>query len=234
MAGRAPGEVAGDDAAGALWRQLDYFPTPPWAARAGAEILLELDPKAASVWEPACGEGHMAAALGDYFLTWASDVHPFGFGVVEDFLDEAAAPELPAVDWIVSNPPFRTAGEFIRIGLKRARRGVAMLLRLQFLYGASPLTLCCPFAERVPMTLGRWDPAAASATAYAWLFWMKGARPMPLRGIAPGTKRRLTRAEDAARFGWQRPAGLLEVMGAEAGGPDDDEDSGVNDCGVAA
>jgi hypothetical protein len=114
------------------------------------------------------------------------------------------------------------------------------MLRLAFLegcdryglmYGTAPLTLCCPFAERVPMTIGRWDPAASSATAYAWFFWMKGAAPLPLAGIAPGTRRRLTREGDAARFGWRREAGLLEAMEA---GPDDEEDSGVNDVEVAA
>ena len=124
---------------------------------------------------------------------------------------------------MVTNPPFKIAERFVQLGLERARRGVALLLRLSFLegcerhqllHGAQPLTLVAPFAERVPMTLGRWDPAAASATAYAWFFWMKGVTPLPLRGIPPGTKRRLTHPDDAARFGCRREAGLLDAMEA--------------------
>lgn len=193
MAGRAPGEVARDDAQQALYRQLDYFPTPPWAARAGGELVRHLDPEALTIWEPACGEGHMAAALAESFLVFATDIHPFGYGEPYDFLGDSLEPIADflddavdrgeVVDWIVTNPPFRTAGDFIRLGLRRARRGVAMLLRVQFLegvgryrllHGAEPLTACAVFAERVPMTLGRWDPAQASATCYAWFLWRKG------------------------------------------------------------
>ena len=43
--------------------ELDYFPTPPWAARAGGELIKQIDPAAGSCWEPACGEGHMAFGL---------------------------------------------------------------------------------------------------------------------------------------------------------------------------
>lgn len=67
MAQRAPRQVASDDARRRLWRQLDFYPTPPWAARAGAELISEIDPEAKTVWEPACGQGHMAEPLGEYF-----------------------------------------------------------------------------------------------------------------------------------------------------------------------
>ena len=46
---------------------LDFFPTPPWAARAGGELIQRLDPGAWNCWEPACGQGHMAHGLLDYF-----------------------------------------------------------------------------------------------------------------------------------------------------------------------
>jgi hypothetical protein len=46
---------------------LDFFPTPPWATRAlFRHVLPELGIGAiGSVWEPACGEGHMAAVIGE-------------------------------------------------------------------------------------------------------------------------------------------------------------------------
>lgn len=229
MAARAPASVEADDDRTALYRKLEYFPTPPWAARAGAELIRFLDPGSGVLWEPACGEGHMAASIEMYFEeTFASDIHPFGYGTVCDFLQETAAdrdgPQSGAMcDWIVTNPPFGTAAELVRLGLRRARIGVAILQRLQFLetpdryelmHGAQPMTTCAPFAERVPMTLGRWDPAASTATGYAWFVWMKDEKPRPMMGIPPGTKARLTRPGDAARFGWSAEAGLLERMEA--------------------
>lgn len=243
MAGHAPAAVEADDARTALYRRLDYFPTPPWAARAGAELIRSLDPDARTVWEPACGEGHMAAPLAESFDVFASDIHPFGFGDVANFLDDrefAPPSHADAADWIVTNPPFNAAARFLAVGLRTARRGVALLLRLSFLegaaryplfYGAAPLSVCAVFAERVPMTLGRWDPKAASATAYAWFLWRKGetgASPR-LAGIPPGTRQRLTRPNDAGRFGWRSDASLLDRM--VAAGPDEEEDhhGGAND-----
>jgi hypothetical protein len=45
------------------------------------EWLLTVDARlpASLVWEPACAEGHMARALGEYFAeVEASDVHDYG------------------------------------------------------------------------------------------------------------------------------------------------------------
>lgn len=228
MADRARGEVGGDDARTALYRALEFFPTPPWAARAGGELIQRLDPGPWTCWEPACGQGHMAHGLRPYFgQVLASDIHGHGPAVdqVFDFLadDDDLAPE---VDWIVTNPPFASAADFVRLGLKRARRGVAILARLSFLESAGRyplffgegrdglrLTAFAPFFERVPMTLGRWDPKASTATAYAWFVWMvhapwPGCRVIP---IPPGTRERLTRPDDAALFAAKAPLPLLET-----------------------
>ena len=214
---------------------LDYFPTPPWSARAGGELIRRIDPLARTCWEPACGEGHMAWGLADYFdQVWASDIHDHGdpFGVFRalgqtvgraDFLDERAT-EAPAgrPDWIVTNPPFVSGEAFVRRALPIARRGVAMLLRSVFLEGAGryPLftdpqlgfAVAAQFAERVPMVKGRWDPQASSATAYSWFVWVKpDVSLLSLLGdvepgahlgliIPPGTRARLSRREDLARF----------------------------------
>lgn len=223
MARRSAADVESDDAATALYRQLDYFPTPPWAARAGAELILRLDPEARSVWECACGAGHMAIPFADYFeRVYASDVHGHGHGEVRDFLAEDRGFDIPRWDWIATNPPFKPAADFLTRALDRARRGVALLLRVQFLegvgrypllYGDRPMTALAPFSERVPMVLGRWDPAASSATAYAWFVWIKGAAPMPPQPIGPGTRERLWRPDDAARFGWAADAPMLAMMG---------------------
>lgn len=213
---------------------LDYFPTPPWAARAGGELLQKLDPGRWTCWEPACGEGHMATGLYDYFpIVYQSDIFPYAKAGADgeilwqvnafDFLSDGA-PRYSDVDWIVTNPPFKLGEAFVRQALKHARRGVAMLLRLAFLEGVArhkllyedhPLSVLAPFAERVPMVKGKWDPDASSATAYAWFIWLKPevSRCPRVVPIAPGAKVRLHRADDLVRFGLQVSAPLLEGAG---------------------
>lgn len=200
---------------------LDFFPTPPWATRAGAEIIKALDPPATTCWEPACGAGHMAEPLVEYFpeAVFASDVHDYGFGWTFDFLSDRV-PD-PCCDWVITNPPFRLGEAFVRAAWPLARRGVAMLLRLAFLEGGArhrllyddcPLSVLAPFSERVPMVAGRWDPDASSATAYAWFIFLRGSSPdgssREQRGtpapiivpIPPGTRSRLHRRADVARW----------------------------------
>lgn len=203
MASRAP-VVAGE---------LDYFPTPPWAARAGGELIAAIDPGGPwTCWEPAFGGGHMAHGLADYFSdVRVSDIEDHGGTGVTllDFLSEEAE-ALEPVDWIVTNPPFVLGEAFVRASWRRARRGVAMLLRLSFIEGIGrhrlhfedcPLSVLAPFCERVPMVKGRWDPEASSATAYAWFVYRKGdpesCRVIP---IPPGSKIRLSRQSDRDRF----------------------------------
>lgn len=217
---RAKKEQAEDTPEQKLHRLLNYFPTPPWAARAGAELVLDMDPTARIVWEPACGEGHMAEPLKEYFpQVIASDIHDHGYGQVDDFLLWRENP--PEVDWIISNPPFNRAEAFIRLGLSRARRGVAMLLRVAFLEGIGRysmlyegperLTVCAVFCERVSMVLGQWDPDAGLATCMAWFIFDKQthAGPPAIRPIAPGTEARLTRPDDIRRFAKPAPVPLL-------------------------
>lgn len=235
MADRARGEVETDDAQRALYRKLEFFPTPPWAGRAGGELIQRIDPGPWWAWEPACGQGHMAHGLGDYFeRVLATDIHahgPFQHGDPVDFLADDAD-RFGATDWIVTNPPFVPAAQFVEVGLRRAARGVAILARASWyetigryglFYGDTRLTLYAPFFERVPMTLGEWKPDASTATAYAWFVfmhprvlpdWMRQLRAVdPLfavtTGIAPGTRERLTRPDDARRFAVRAPAPLF-------------------------
>jgi hypothetical protein len=226
---RVQGGVEADTPELALYRRLEFFPTAPWAARAGAELVQRYDPGPWIAEEPACGQGHMAEAVRPYFAELlASDVHPHGYGEVRDFLTE---PHGRPVDWIFTNPPFRDglAEEFVRLALDRARRGVAILQQTTFLdtvgrhdliYGARPLTVFAQFAERPNLTLGSWDPAGSTATAYAWFLWIKpevleglpiprimdGGRPCFIgTSIPPGTRALLTHPDDAARWGVRQP-----------------------------
>ena len=163
---------------------LDDFPTPRWATRALAEkVLLPSELRTASCWEPTCGRGYMAATLAEYFAAVrSSDIHPYGFGEVLDFLGERSERQEGEFDWIVTNPPFRLAEEFVRRALELASVGTAMLVRTNFiegigryrrLFGETPPTIVAQFAERVPILRGRVDPAASTATGYCWLVWRR-------------------------------------------------------------
>jgi hypothetical protein len=196
-----------------LYRSLEFFPTSPWGSRAGGQLIKRIDPMAISAWECACGQGHMAEALKEYFAeVRATDCHDYGRGYERmDFLFEYGP---PVVDWVITNPPFELAEQFARHGFTRARRGVALLQRLTWLETVErhelffnspwPLTVLAPYAERVAMTLGYWSPAASTATAYAWFIFQPpdgprlDARIIP---IPPGTRERLARGEDVRRFG---------------------------------
>ncbi len=245
MAGRAPLVIEGDDERTALFRKLEFFPTPPWAARAGAALIQSLDPGDWWAWDPACGEGHMAHGLGEEFgRVFATDIHAheggFQHGEPLDFLSDAADVFTEA-DWVVTNPPFGPAAAFVEMGLRRAKRGVAILARSTwyetigryplFFGGETPLTVHAPFFERVPMVLGRWDPSASSATAYSWFLFMKDhVLPEPVRAlrqaipaanigmaIPPGAKLRFSRPGDIRRFARPSQAPLFENLEGEAG-----------------
>ncbi|MEN3208620.1 hypothetical protein PUR23_01060 [Methylorubrum populi] len=208
---------------------LEFFPTPPWATRALCEHVfphlgLAADMEFAACWDPACGEGHMFEVLLEYFGGggWGSDIFDYGRGYrVEDFLDERTVIGSPAdgvaPEFIISNPPFRPAAAFVRRALTLAPI-VAMLLRTAWIEGVEryetlfrdqPPTLFAPFVERVPMTKGRWDPDASTATSYAWFVWVRGAAPRPPFWIPPGCRKALTLPDDRRRFASQPAAGPL-------------------------
>lgn len=211
---RAPAEVAEDDALTALYRKLDFFPTPPWAARAVCELVKNIDPMSRRVWEPACGQGHFAGPAAEYFHTvHASDVYEFGYGQVNDFLVNPILHD--DVEWIITNPPFAHAQSFVQMALRVVSRGVAILVRLAFLESIGryelifgyPAHCCSVFSERVPMKLGAWDPEGDTASAYCAIVWSKAWRAAEPRLIAfpPGTCERLSRAADRERFAPKRP-----------------------------
>jgi hypothetical protein len=171
---------------------LDDFPTPPWATRALIEhvIGMQKDLSQMTCLEPACNRGFMSIVLEEYFgQVISSDVHPYGYGEVADFLGENDDPNgliaAAGVDWIITNPPFRLGEAFILKALSKARRGVAMLTRTVFIesvgryeriFSQVPPTKFAQFTERVPMVKGRLDKRASTATGYCWLVWDKKSR----------------------------------------------------------
>jgi hypothetical protein len=187
----------------------DDFPTPPWATRALIEHVLD-DKDALSAMiciEPACGAGHMSKVLHEYFgEVRSSDAYSYGYGSVRNFLMHPYATN--ASDWVITNPPFRLAEEFVLRALNVARIGVAIIARTVFLESVGryeaiftkyPPTKFAQFCERVPMVRGRLEKTATTATGYAWFVWEKGRRSPPqLLWIAP-CRRGLERDGDYER-----------------------------------
>lgn len=185
---------------------LDDFPTPPWATRALIEhVIMEKGAlKKEACLEPACGAGHMAKVLAEYFQSvTSSDIHPYGFGVVSDFLHSPAPTN--SFDWIITNPPFRLAEEFALRALGLARVGVALLTRTVFiesvgryerLFRDRPPAYFAQFVERVPMVRGRLDRKASTATGYCWLVWKHGHMPKTQVVWIPPCRKELERSDD--------------------------------------
>lgn len=191
---------------------LDDFPTPPWATRAllvhvigknwGLESLTGALPhkrEGEVAWEPCCNRGFMAKPLTEFFpRVHATDVHDYGWGGMAgqaDFLFPSTGIPDDGVDWVIANPPFKLAVQFIERALAVSRVGCAFLVRTSFLEGGDryedlfskrPPNLVAQFAERVIMhrgvlrdpSLPYWDAEAgkmrrpSTATSYCWLVWI--------------------------------------------------------------
>jgi predicted RNA methylase len=219
---------------------LDYYPTPAWSTRALCEFLkgegFEL--WAQNVWEPACGEGFMARPLAEYFAkVRATDIFRYSDDhAIADFLMQTA--RWDDVEFVVTNPPFQLANQFIEKALKVATVGVAMLVRSAFtegqerymsLFSVTPPAYVLQFSERVGMFRGRCvqvgapDPfnldekgeprKAATATSYCWLVWLHGQTDTRYRWIAP-CREQMERPGDYPAYAEQWAA----ISAAKAGG----------------
>jgi hypothetical protein len=159
--------------------ELDYYPTPLWATRALFEHVIKID-RSARVLEPACGAGHMMYAMADYVdVIDGFDIEDRGGNIVQDFMtyvpDMANRP-----NWIITNPPFNLAEEFVTKSLRIATDGVAIFARTSFiesvgrwqrLFNPFPPKYFAPFTERVPLLKGRLDKHGTTATSYSWFVW---------------------------------------------------------------
>lgn len=168
----------------------DLYQSPPEAVHA----LLKVEPLPSRIWEPACGPGAIVSVLrraGHSVL--ATDLVDYGCPDAQagvDFLMESQH----SADAIVTNPPFKLAGEFVAHALELCPL-VIMLLRLAFLESTrrSPildggmLARVHVFRNRLPMMHREgWDgPRSTSTTAFAWFVWSREHRgPAALQRIS--------------------------------------------------
>jgi hypothetical protein len=164
-------------------RQIDdYYATHPIAA----EWLIKLEHLNDSIWECACGEGHLASVfMRAGYSVKATDLIDRGFG--ESGIDFLKQTEIFDGD-IVTNPPYKYAQEFVEHALNLVKEGnkVCMFLKLTFLESKARRSL---FKKYPPRTVyvsssrlqcaknGKFEEysgSGATAVAYAWYVWEKG------------------------------------------------------------
>lgn len=168
----------------------EFYPTPLAATRA----LLTVEAFDGSIWEPACGEGHISkvlAAAGHEVVS--TDLVSYGFGEGgRDFLAERA----PLARNIVTNPPYGRglADAFVKHALALAATTggkVAMLLNITSLchprrhefFCAHPPTAIYALDECICWPNG--NPREATTTIaqqrYCWVVWTPSSPPMESR-----------------------------------------------------
>jgi hypothetical protein len=117
-------------------------------------------------------------------------------------------------DFIICNPPFNLAIEFVERSFEwEPKIGIYVLVRSNWAEGCDRYkrlfsirrpTVIAQFVERVPMVKGRWDPNATTATSYAWFGWSRRAfnnHSTEFMWIPPGCRKALTKPDDAEKFG---------------------------------
>jgi len=168
----------------------DAYFTEPWVTRAllkAADLSLPPSWSLADclVWEPACGDGRMAAEIAKTgHPVLCSDIHDYGFPgtAILDFIRDPAPAEWASPTGvaaaIVTNPPFDLAPDFIHRGLAltQPNRGkVAILQRHEFDAPRANWPLFQPpFAAKLILhKRPRWstEDKASPRFPYAWYLW---------------------------------------------------------------
>lgn len=164
----------------------DYYATDPVAIDALVGAMGDEIPT--SVWECACGEGHLSERLRHFGHDVVStDKVDRGYGMVQDFLLADKMPD--GCECIVTNPPYKYATEFVEHSLSILPDGgmCIMFLKTTFLEGQrrydrlfkdTPPERLLQFSKRVLCAKNgefqRMRDGGGSAVSYAWYVWRKG------------------------------------------------------------
>lgn len=102
-------------------RERDFYPTPVEGTAALLNALHNLNVSFfdKTIWEPACGEGHMSKEMmGKFHKVISSDIYDLGYEGQDGLVDftrvtRGQFEERFNADWIITNPPFDIADKFI-------------------------------------------------------------------------------------------------------------------------
>lgn len=164
---------------GAKRRDRDFYETPAWCTEAIVkEMAWGYEP---SVWEPAAGSGAIADVIKrsvPHACVKSTDIAPQSCSVEQgDFFTDFEFRS--KWDFIITNPPFSLAQEFIDRSLDLANC-VVMLLPLSFMgskkrrdwWRARPYTAIHYLSQRPSFT----GDGKTDAECYAWVVWDKTDR----------------------------------------------------------
>lgn len=171
----------------------DYYATPPKTT----EALLNVMELKGSIYEPACGEGHISEVLKKRYpgsKMYSSDLINRGYGRTEiDFLTHDYKGE--KFNNIITNPPFRYAEEFIRKSLELTTDKVIMLCKIQLLeskqrnklFNETPLKYVYVFANRQATWINGKETNEngkpwSTTMCLAWYVWEHGYKGRPQIG----------------------------------------------------
>ena len=159
----------------------DYYATDPSAI----DDLLAVEKFSNDIWEPAVGEGHLAARLeelGHHVI--ASDLVDRGYKntLQMDFINGNKIKNQD-ID-IITNPPYKYCSEFILKSLDAVSDGhkIAMFLKLTTLEGQKRYEdIYSKFPPKTVYVYSKRKECAkngkfgnSSAVCYAWFVWVKG------------------------------------------------------------
>lgn len=168
----------------------DYYATDPKTI----DALFEVEKFSQTIWECACGEGHLSKRIEEYNKSvYSSDlIDRGGYGISGvDFIQEK-------VKWngdIITNPPYKFAQEFVEHAMELIEKSdvadlkVAMFLKLTFLEGQKrrkmfekyPPKVVYVFSQRQKCAInGDFENTGSSAACYAWFVWQKGFNGDPV------------------------------------------------------
>lgn len=180
---------------GRKWRNRnndDFYPTTNPAI---TKMLLQHEQFEGSIYEPACGEGHISKVLidagHDVFSTDLVD-RGYGTGGVDFLNDEHIKKYYNAFDNVITNPPFKYGKEFVKQAKKVATRKIAIFHTTTFLSGVQryemwqdrefALRKLIQFSGRVSFKasgiLGQ-DVPAGGWISWAWYLFQKGYTGKP-------------------------------------------------------
>lgn len=150
-------------------RKNDFYPTPKEVTVALIDFLQDhnLIKKSDIVWEPACGNNAIVNVLNEMKInTWGTDIKNG-----QDFLTYQM--DIP-FDWIITNPPFSLAEEFIRKSIEY-QKPFAMLLKSQYWHSAKRRILFDGYPPKLILPL-TWRPdftgAGNSMLDMMWCVWL--------------------------------------------------------------
>ena len=150
---------------GAKRRERDAYSTPAWCVEAIAEQIVW--PELPSVLEPCIGDGAIANVLLEKYVDYIE------WAEIEKGRDFLTWDFGRRFDFVITNPPFRLAQEFVERSLELANC-VIMLLPITFLASRKRKAWWQDKKPTALFILSRrpsFDGKGTDATEYAWYMW---------------------------------------------------------------